>query len=127
MSEPTPIADADLLAVIVEVVNALFVNGAGDRADRLVLTRDTTPKCDLGGWARGPMIEFITRHPAIEALRSRLLALQRVEQLPAQWERDTLSYPVVTDECAPYAAAAVRLCAKELSAALASPTRPEGR
>lgn len=52
-----------------QLVESLFVNGAGARADRLVLTMDTTPKQDLGGWSRGAIAEQIR-----EALAARLRA-----------------------------------------------------
>lgn len=54
-------ASPDVARLIEQIVDDLFVNGAGDRADRLVLTVDGPPSCDLGGWCRG-------------ALRDRLVA-----------------------------------------------------
>lgn len=38
-----------------------FRNGQGDEADRLVLTVDTKPPVDLGGWSRSAFIAFTTR------------------------------------------------------------------
>lgn len=42
----------DLRTVATEIADALFTNGSGDRAKRLVLTIDGPPKRDLGGWTR---------------------------------------------------------------------------
>lgn len=39
------------------LVDALFTNGSGEKADRLVLTVDSTPKRDLGGWCRGAVVD----------------------------------------------------------------------
>jgi hypothetical protein len=41
------------------IVDDLFQNGTGDKAERLVLTINGPPKRDLGGWSRGPMIDRI--------------------------------------------------------------------
>lgn len=43
------------------ITDHLLVNGAGDRADRLVLTVDGPPTRDLGGWSRQPLIDRIAR------------------------------------------------------------------
>ncbi len=34
-----------------QIADDLFVNGAGERAQRLVLTVDSPKKLDLGGWS----------------------------------------------------------------------------
>lgn len=44
-----------------ELLEGLFTNGAGERADRLVLTRDSDG-ADLGGWSRGPIRDRIEEH-----------------------------------------------------------------
>ena len=38
------------------IAEALFTNGAGQQAERLVLTIDGPPKRYLGGWSMGPAI-----------------------------------------------------------------------
>jgi hypothetical protein len=38
-------------------VDSLFINGSGERADRLVLTQDGPPSRDLGGWCRGALVD----------------------------------------------------------------------
>jgi hypothetical protein len=50
------------------IAEDLFVNGCGDVAERLVLTVDSAPKRDLGGWSKGPLtdrIELLLRRVAI--------------------------------------------------------------
>ena len=49
-----------------KIVNHLFVNGAGQIADRLILIQEDYPgkarvtsAKDLGGWSRLPLIDFI--------------------------------------------------------------------
>jgi hypothetical protein len=44
-----------------KIAEALFVNGAGQRARRLVLTIDGPPKQDIGGWGYEPAIDMIMR------------------------------------------------------------------
>lgn len=43
------------------IANELFVNGSGERADRLMLTKDRAPDhhIDLGGWGLEPIIDKI--------------------------------------------------------------------
>ena len=41
------------------IVNDLFINGGGQRADRLVLTDDGPPTRDLGGWSRAAIADRI--------------------------------------------------------------------
>lgn len=53
--------------IAVAVAQDLFTNGQGERADRLVMTVDGTPKLDLGGWS---MAAVIVRVEAI--LRQRI-------------------------------------------------------
>jgi hypothetical protein len=43
--------------IAVEIVDFLFVNGAGQKADRLVL--ELPGKKDGGGWSKGPAIDRI--------------------------------------------------------------------
>lgn len=50
-------ASAALRALIAEAVDSLFVNGQGERADRLVLTRDGVPPRDLGGWCPAAIVD----------------------------------------------------------------------
>lgn len=47
MSEPV-----SLEQLIAQFVDGLFVNGSGQKADRLVLTVDGPPSRDLGGWCK---------------------------------------------------------------------------
>jgi hypothetical protein len=49
-----------LTALVQQIVDDLFTNGSGQRADRLVLTIDGPPTRNLGGWCR-------------EAIRDRIL------------------------------------------------------
>ena len=49
---------AQLEALAQEIVDDLFVNGAGQQADRLVLTTRVVTH-DLGGWGKGPMRDRI--------------------------------------------------------------------
>lgn len=56
ISGETPPAP-DLGKVIEQFVDSLFVNGAGERADRLVLTVDGPPSRDLGGWCRSAIVD----------------------------------------------------------------------
>lgn len=46
-----------LQALVEQAVDSLFVNGQGERADRLVLTRDSDPPRDLGGWCKGAIVD----------------------------------------------------------------------
>lgn len=41
------------------IVTALFTNGRGETADRLVLTQDLLPPRNLGGWGRLPTIALV--------------------------------------------------------------------
>ncbi len=42
----------DQPAWIAQFVDGLFVNGSGQKADRLVLVADGPPSRDLGGWCK---------------------------------------------------------------------------
>lgn len=44
-----------------DIIDALFVNGSGEEAQRLVLTVDTPMRRDLGGWGRLPARDAILR------------------------------------------------------------------
>lgn len=46
------------------IADDLFINGAGDEADRLVLTIDKPTERNLGGWSRRAVTERV-----IKALR----------------------------------------------------------
>lgn len=79
MTSPTPAREPSAEAL----VDDLFTNGNGDKADRLVLWRDTVPEirygasCTLGGWSRGPVLDRVEA-----ALRqSRADAYERAAQL----------------------------------------------
>ncbi len=50
------------------VARDLFTNGAGERAQRLVLTIDGPPRRDLGGWAEGVVTDTIA-DALVEVLR----------------------------------------------------------
>ena len=43
------------------IVDDLFMNGNGDRAERLVLTADGPPRRDLGGWSSTAVLHRIKR------------------------------------------------------------------
>ena len=42
------------------IADDLFANGAGELAERLVLTVDGPPKRNLGGWSKAAVITRIT-------------------------------------------------------------------
>lgn len=44
-------------ARLTQIVDDLFVNSFGERADRLVLTIDGPPRRDLGGWCRQAIVD----------------------------------------------------------------------
>ncbi len=46
-------------ALAEQITEDLFTNGAGERAERLVLTVDGPPKRDLGGWCERAMADRI--------------------------------------------------------------------
>jgi hypothetical protein len=56
-------SEARIVSAATECVNQLFINGQGQRAERLVLTSQDGR--DLGGWGRGPVIDHVVE--AIEA------------------------------------------------------------
>lgn len=49
------------------VARRLFMNGAREQADRLVLTADGPPKRDLGGWSKEAAVDQIA-----DVLRSQI-------------------------------------------------------
>jgi hypothetical protein len=63
-----------------ELVAELMRNGAGEKADRLVLTVDDSTPRDLGGWCAGAIEDRITA--AIEADRQEVeaVALERASR-----------------------------------------------
>lgn len=44
-----------------EIAGSLFVNGAGQHAERLVLTVDGPPERDLGGWSLTAAVDVIEK------------------------------------------------------------------
>jgi hypothetical protein len=44
-----------------KIAEAIFVNGQGQKAERLVLTVDGPPQRDLGGWGFRPIIDQIEK------------------------------------------------------------------
>lgn len=64
-----PTDDARTLAA--RLVEALFTNGAGQRADRLVLVHGADER-DLGGWGRGPITDRLAE--ALEAYAAKRVA-----------------------------------------------------
>jgi hypothetical protein len=74
------------------------------------------------GQMRGIAAALRSPSPASPAPESR----EALKRLVAKWRDEVLDYPVANDECAFYAATAVRLCADELEAALHAPSVREG-
>ena len=67
--------DAAITARVDELVEYLFTNGQGGKAHRLVLTRDTTPPLDLGGWCKGAVRDQLLA--AFCAVRDETLSQER--------------------------------------------------
>jgi hypothetical protein len=52
-------SEQDTRTLVERIVRRLFTNGAGERAERLVLTVDGPPKRDLGGWCELAAIDQV--------------------------------------------------------------------
>ena len=60
-----------LQQLVADIVDDLFTNGQGERADRLVLVIDNgRPPRDIGGWGRGAMHDRILKHLTRRPLRA---------------------------------------------------------
>lgn len=62
MSMADPSSDPAVIRLIDEIVEYFFTNGSGQKADRLVLTVDSVPKRDLGGWCRAAIRDHLRAH-----------------------------------------------------------------
>lgn len=71
---------ADRRQLAEQIAEALFVNGFGERADRLVLTVDGPPKRDLGGLSPHGAACFIER-ALVQANGQDRAALEEIECL----------------------------------------------
>ena len=68
-----------------EFVESLFTNGSKQKADRLVLTVDSSPKKDLGGLCRGAVIDRLLK--LLEHERKRLSEGEPDGWVPAHPEK----------------------------------------
>jgi hypothetical protein len=57
----TTIARANVMILASAIARALFTNGQGEVADRLILTVDGPRPRDLGGWSEAAAIDQIVR------------------------------------------------------------------
>jgi len=50
---------AEIDAITQHIVDDLFVNGFGEHADRLVMTKDSDPQRPLGGWSKRAVLQRV--------------------------------------------------------------------